>query len=122
LVYLSGLEVSAGTVYQLADPAPLTVAEIMDEVVRHVDRKVVRMKLPKALAKGMIEYVPFVERILQIPAASVDYFTHPTTYTSEHTQRDLEGSGISCPPFPSYVEPMVRFVEEHPEIGSEAMV
>lgn len=122
MVQLSGLEVSSGTVYQLADPAPLTVDEMMDEITRHVDRKVVRMKLPKAVAKGMIEYVPFVERIMQIPAASVDYFTHPTTYTSENTQRDLAGSGIACPPFPSYVEALMRFVEKHPEIGSEAMV
>jgi thioester reductase-like protein len=122
LVHLSGLEVSSGKVYQLADPAPLTVAEMMDEIARHVDRKVVRMKLPKSVAKGMIEYVPFVGRVMQIPAASVDYFTHPTTYTSENTQRDLEESGIACPPFPSYVAAMMRFVEEHPEIGSEAMV
>lgn len=122
LVHLSGLDISAGKVYQLADPSPLTVDEMMDEIVHYVDRRVVWMKLPKALAKGMIEYVPFVERIMRIPAASVDYFTHPTTYTSENTQRDLEGSGITCPPFPSYVEPMVRFVREHPEIGSGAMV
>jgi len=122
MVSLSGREVSAGKVYQLADPNPLTVDQIMEEIIRVVNRKVVRLKLPKAIAKGMIEYVPFVERILQIPAASVDYFTHPTTYTSENTQRDLEGTGIACPPFTSYVEAMVRFAEEHPEIGSEAMV
>jgi len=122
LGHLSGVEASLNQVYQLADPDPLTVDEMMDEITRFVDRKVVRMKLPKRVAKGMIEYVPFVERVMQIPAESVDYFTHPTLYTSDNTQRDLEATGISCPPFPSYVEAMVRFVREHPEIGSEAMV
>lgn len=121
MAYLSGLEASAGKVYQLADPDPPTNDRMLREIARATDRRVVRLKLPMGVAKGAIEYVPFVERIMQIPATSVDYFTHPTHYTSENTQRDLEGSGISCPPFSAYVDNLVRFVREHPDISPKGM-
>lgn len=120
--HLSGLEESEGKVYQLADPDPLTVDEMMDEIERAVGKKVLRLRLPKAVAKGAIEYVPFVERILQIPSAAVDYFQHPTEYASDNTRADLQGTGITCPPFPRYVDALVRFVKEHPDVRSEAMV
>lgn len=122
IAHLSGLAVSQGKVYQLADPKPMTVDEILDGVARASGRKLLRVKLPLSVAKGAIEYVPFVERILQIPASAVDYFVHPTHYTSENTQADLAGSGIACPPFATYLPHLVEFVEAHPEVESAAMV
>ena len=38
-----------------------------------------------------------------IPADAIDYFVHPTRYDTRNTVADLAGTGISCPPFPSYV-------------------
>ena len=57
-----------------------------------------------------------------IPSAAIDYFVHPTTYGTDQARADLEGSGLSVPPFASYVDGLVQFVRDHPEIGSEAMV
>lgn len=121
ITHLSGLEHSAGEVYQLADPAPLTVDELVKVIGRATGRKVVRVPMLMAAAKAAIEYVPGVYQLMQIPSESVDYFAHPTHYTSFHTQRDLQGSGISCPPFATYVRHLVDFVRAHPEISSEAM-
>ncbi len=122
MTYLSGLEISTGKVYQLADPSPLTVDELTRVIAEATRRKVVRIPLPKIVAKAAINYVPGVYRVMQIPAASVDYFVHPTHYTSFQTQADLAGSGISCPPFASYVDRLVKFVQQHPEIDGKAMV
>lgn len=122
IAHLSALPASRGKVYQLADPDPMTVDEILSAVARASGRKLLRLKLPLAVAKGAIEYVPFVERILQIPASAVDYFVHPTHYTSENTQADLAGSGISCPPLATYLPRLVEFVEAHPDVESAAMV
>jgi hypothetical protein len=122
IAHLSGLETSAGRVYQLADPHPLTVDELLTAISRVTGRKLLRVPLPLAVAKGSLDYVPFVYRILQIPAASVDYFVHPTLYTSDHTQEDLAGSGIEVPPIASYLDTLVAFAKAHPEIGSAAMV
>jgi len=90
-------------------------------IAEATERTVIRIPLPKLVAKAMIEYVPGVYSLMKIPAASVDYFVHPTHYTSFETQTDLEGSGIVCPPFRSYVDRLVDFVRKHPEIGHEAM-
>jgi len=119
--HLSGLPAASGRVYQLADPEPLTVDELIDAIGEATGKRILRLPLPLGVAKGALEYLPFVERIMQIPPASVDYFVHPTHYTSCHTRRDLEGSGVACPPVRSYLETMVDFVRRHPEIGSAAM-
>lgn len=121
LAYLSGLDASRGKVYQLADPDPRTVDEMIDLLADVTGRKVLRLPTPAPLAKGAIAYLPFVERILQIPPEAVDYFTHPTHYTSENTQADLRGSGISCPPFPSYARNLVRFVRENPDVNPKGL-
>ncbi len=121
IAYLSGLEASHGNVYQLADPEPLTVDELLEVVGRAAGRRVLRFPLPLAAAKAAIDWVPGVYRLMKIPSSSVDYFAHPTHYTCHNTLRDLEGSGIAAPPFPSYVERLMDFVRAHPEIGTEAM-
>jgi thioester reductase-like protein len=122
IAHLSGLARSAGRVYQLADPAPLTIDELLAEIARAAGRRVVYLPLPLGVAKGALDYVPFVYRILQIPSSAVDYFVHPTAYTTTNVQADLAGSGIAVPPFRSYVDRMVGFMKAHPEIGSAAMV
>lgn len=121
IAHLSGLPEAEGTVYQLADPRPLTVAELIDAIGRAVGKRVVRLPTPAPVAKGAIEFVPFVERILGIPSPAIDYFTHPTRYATRNTRRDLAGSGIDVPRFERYVDRLVDFVRRHPEVGSEAM-
>ena len=122
IAHLSGLERSAGRVYQLADPAPLTVDELLTEIGRATGRHLLRLPLPLSVAKGALDYVPFVYRLLQIPSSAVDYFVHPTDYACEHTLADLAGSGIAAPPIRGYLDRMVAFAAAHPEIGSAAMV
>lgn len=122
LAHLAGLEASRGTVYQLADPAPLTVAEMIAAIRRATHRRVLEIPVPLWLAKAAIDWVPLVERVMQIPSSAVDYFAHPGHYTADNTVRDLAGSGIEVPRFSSYVGKLVDFVRKHPELGSEAMV
>lgn len=119
--HLSGVEASLGKVYQLADPEPLTVDEMLDVIVRALDKPVVRMPALKVVAKGALDYVPFLERIMGIPPEAIDYFTHPTFYLTDNTRRDLEGTGIEVPPFPSYVGKLIDFVRAHPEVRAKAM-
>lgn len=120
--YLSGRKEAEGKVYALADPAPLTVAELIDVMAEATGRRVVTIPAPMRLAKAAIEHVPGVYPLLGIPSEGVDYFSHPTHYDTTQASADLAGSGITCPPFPSYVDALVRFVRAHPEISSAAMV
>jgi thioester reductase-like protein len=120
--HLSRLDISVGQVYQLADPEPLTVSELVEVVGRATRRRVVRIPFPRAVAKFAIDYLPGVHWWMQIPSPAIDYFVHPTQYSCDNTVADLEGSGLKVPALPTYIERLVDFVRRHPDIGSEPMV
>ena len=122
MAHLAGLDVSLGRTYHLADPAPLTVDAFLRVVAAATGQHVVRVPLPAALAKALIDRVPGVSRVMRIPSSTIDYFTHPTRYDTANASSDLAGSGIRCPRFTQYADALVRFARAHPEIGSAAMV
>lgn len=119
---LSGQAKSLGKVYQLADPNPLTVDELIRELGRATGRLVIRVPAPWEASKLAIDYLPGVYRLMQIPSSAIDYFVHPTHYTCDNTVEDLAGTGVELPSFLGYLDRLVRFVKQHPEIGSDAMV
>lgn len=119
--YLAANPASLGRCYQLADPAPLTVEETIDVIAEATEHRVVRVPLPVSMAKGAIDYVPGVYRLMRIPSAAVSYFVHPTDYDTTNATRDLDGSGISVPRFADYARNLVGFVRAHPEVGSRPM-
>lgn len=122
MTYLSSLPSNVSTTYALADPNPLTVDETIDTIAAATNRTVLRIPLPKSVAKGALQYVPGVYRLMRIPAAAVDYFVHPTLYDTTNATRDLAGSGIAAPNLRAYAAKLVEFARAHPEIGSAAMV
>ncbi|HYU27197.1 MAG TPA: SDR family oxidoreductase [Thermoanaerobaculia bacterium] len=119
--YLAANPSSLGRCYQLADPAPLTVDETIDAIAGATGHRVVRVPLTAAMAKGAIDYVPGVYRLMRIPSPAVDYFVQPTDYDTTHATRDLAGSGISVPGFADYAKNLVEFVRAHPEVGAKGM-
>ncbi len=121
ITHLAGLEASAGRVYQLADPDPPTVEELVEILATATRRRPVRIRLPRRVVRWALER-SLVRRITGIPAPLVDYFTHPTIYGTERARADLEGSGIALPVFRSYAESLVSFVIDNPDLESEAMI
>ena len=121
IAHLSGDARSKDRTYQVADPHPLTVAELFDELARAAGRKLVKVPVPRKLATWSIEKVPGVYQLLRTPSDTVDYLTHPTHYLTTNSA-DLEGSGITCPPARSYIPAMVSFMQAHPDISSAAMI
>ncbi len=122
IAYLSGLEKSLGKTYHLACPDPLTVEEMIEAIAAATERTLVRVPVPRKLAKPLVESIPGLKSFLRIPSSSITYFAHPTHYLCNQTLADLEGSGISCPRLDTYLDTLIAFVKAHPEIGSKAMV
>jgi thioester reductase-like protein len=120
--HLSGLEESSGRVYQLADPRPLTVDALLDEMGKATDRRPIRVRLPHRLTTWTLAHVGPIARYVGIPASAVEYFLHPTHYDTTAASRDLAGSGITCPAVPDYLPTLVRFVREHAEANVGVMV
>jgi nucleoside-diphosphate-sugar epimerase len=121
LTYLSGLTTNAGKTYALADPRPLTVDETIDTIAAATNRTVLRVPMTKGLAKGALQHVPGVYRLMRIPPSAVDYFVHPTTYDTTNAMTDLAPAGIVAPSLRDYAPRLVEFARAHPEIGSAAM-
>ncbi len=119
---LSGLDDSVGRTYQLADPRPLTVDELLTEMLRATGRRGIRVPLPRHLTTWALANIGPLERFVGIPASAVEYFVHPTHYDTTETDRDLAGSGISCPPVADYLPTLVRFMLSHREANVGVMV
>lgn len=119
---LSGRTDNVGRCYQLADPEPLTVAELTDAMERELGKKLVRIPLPLGLAKQAIAKVPGVQSIFEFPEHVVDYYVHPTHYDTTWSEADLEEHGIRCPRFDSYLGRLFDFVKANPGVSSKAMV
>jgi thioester reductase-like protein len=120
IAYLSGLSHSSGKVYQLADPAPLTVDEMLRAMGHSTGRTIVRLPLPRLVAKAAIERVPGVYRYLRVPSSALDYLDLPTHYASTNTQADLAGTEIAPPPFRSYLARLIDFMRRHPHATTSA--
>ena len=118
---LSVLDRSVGRTYALTDPHPPTVRELVTTFARHLGRRIVWLPLPLGPTRALVG-LPGVERLLGIPAESLDYFASPTTYDTSHTCADLGGTGVGCPPFDSYAGRLLDYMVEHPEIDAAAMV
>lgn len=110
-----------GQTFQLADPEPLTIREVVQAMAAACERTVVQVPVPLGLAKGALRHVPGLYGVVEIPPAAVDYFRHPTHYDTAATTAALEGTGISVPAFRSYVGHLAQFVREHPSIDVQTI-
>jgi nucleoside-diphosphate-sugar epimerase len=119
---LSVLERSLGRTYALNDPNPPTNREVAELFARHLGKRLVWLPVPLGLTRAAVARVPGLEWLTGLPAEFLDYFDTPTTYTTDHTVADLEGTGLACPPFVSYVDRLLDFMLAHPEIDAAAMV
>ena len=79
------------------------------------------MPMLLSASKFALRHIPGVYRVMKIPATSLDYFVHPTYYTTDSASEDLRGTGIEVPRFSDYVDRLLEFYRAHPEIGAEAM-
>ena len=119
---LSAETTTVGKVFNLADPAPLTVGGLLDTFAAAAGRTVVKVPTTRGLAKFAIDHVPGVAKLMRVPSSAVDYFTHPTHYDTALTAPVLAKLGVECPAVPDYADTMVEFMRQHPEISPAAMV
>ena len=122
LDYLSAQTASQNKVYQLANPHPPTVDDLINLFAENTARSVVKIPVPELWAKGALTLIPFAQDLVGVKPEALDYFTHPTHYDVHNTLTDLGGSSIFCPPLPSYIRTLVAYMKQHPDISGKAMV
>lgn len=119
IAHLSDRSDTAGEVYQLCDPSPLPVPSFVQALADAVGHRTVTVPTSRRLGRRVTG--AFADRGFPIEPAAFDYLDHPARYAAPNTRRALAGTDVAVPALESYVDTLVAFVREHPEVGSDAM-
>jgi thioester reductase-like protein len=112
-------ERAIGKTVQLADPAPLTTAELFNTIAQSLNGKHSRITAPATWVRFFL-MLPPSPKITGLPHSAVPYFFVRQLYDTSHAQTLLALHGIRCPSFETYVENIVRFVKANPELAADA--
>ncbi len=98
------------------------MTEVARLLAREMGKSFVLVPVPRAVAKAVFGPAR-VQKYFGMPVQTLDYFDHPCRYDTTQATADLRAAGVACPPFPSYVRPMVAFYRAHREgVRRAAMV
>lgn len=111
-----------GGTYALADPEPYTIRQLVELATDATGKRVTTVPLSRRLVKASLRGVPKLADTIGLPAEAVDYFTHPTHYTTDEADRLLAEEGILRPDREGWFRAMAAYVEAHPDVTSAAMV
>jgi thioester reductase-like protein len=106
---------AAGATVQIADPKPLTTYELFDTISRSLAGRGSFVTVPLALVQKSLAY-EVSEKLTGLPRVGAPYFFLKQTYDTARADALLAPHGVACPPFPSYVEALISFVEKHPTL------
>lgn len=104
-------ERAAGKTFHLTDPNPFSARQVLELVAERAHVKAPRGYIPTGIARTLLR-TPGVEKLARAPVAFLESFDHQVLYNSRNAQSLLEATDIRCPPFDSYVENLVRHVQE----------
>lgn len=112
---LSKDENAVGKTIALADPAPLTTAELFDTIAESLTKKRSVIAPPPALVEKSL-MLPFSPPITGLPHHGVPYFFLAQTYDTHEADGLLAAHSVRCPNFRDYVRNLLGFVEKHPRL------
>lgn len=108
-------EAAVGQTIALADPAPLTTAELFDVLAREMTDRKSEFTPPPKLVEWFLS-LSISPPITGLPHHAVPYFFIAQTYDTTVARRLLAPHGVTCPPFTAYVSNLLDFVEEFPTL------
>jgi thioester reductase-like protein len=101
---------AVGRTFHLADPRPLSVRRVFELVARAGGKRLPQGFIPTNLTRAVLN-TPGVAMVAKSPRAFLELMATPVRYDTRHTEDILRGSGLTCPPFESYVEELVGYVK-----------
>jgi thioester reductase-like protein len=99
----------------LADPNPLSTAEICNAIIEAMTGKKSSFIPPPKFIEWSLN-LPFSPAITGLPHYGVPYFFLSQTYNTVVSEKLLAAHGIACPNFRVYAKNLVKFVEKHPKL------
>lgn len=110
---LSRSVASEGRTVALADPSPLTTAQLFDVIAEALTGSRSVVTPPSRLVEMFLKS-PFSPPLTGLPHAGVPYFFVPQTYDTSVGQTLLAAEGIECPRFADYVRALIGFMKSNP--------
>lgn len=104
---------AVGKTFHLVDPNPLSSRRVYELIAERAGKKLPRVRLSYSMARRLLRF-PLLERIspVRVQAQTIDYLNHFAIYNSANTLQHLEGTGILCPRFDTYVDNLIRYVAD----------
>ena len=115
IAQLSKDPAAIGKTLAIADPDPLTTAELFDVLAKELSGRKSDFAPSPKLTKWFLG-TPVSPVITGLPHAAVPYFFIAQTYDTATATELLQPHGITCPSFGSYAPRLLDFVEEFPEL------
>lgn len=112
-LHLSGDPRARGATFHIVDPDPLTAGRVFELMAAAVGRQMPRSFLPPFIASRLMR-LPGIQPGggPALPSGFLDQIATEVVFDDHGTRTILQGSGIHCPAFESYVGALVRFVRE----------
>jgi thioester reductase-like protein len=112
---LSKDKAAEGATVALADPDPLTTADLFDAIAKDLTgRKSEFSPSPKLVHWFLRTGISPV--VTGLPTYAVPYFFIAQTYDTDRASRLLSPYGIACPRFQRYLPNLLDFVDENPKL------
>ena len=109
-------EHTAGETLALADPAPLTTAELFDVIAARLSGNRSILTPPPRLVEVSLS-TPISPPITGLPLFGVPYFFLDQEYDTREAANQLAQHDIKCPKFADYVGNLINYVEKHPKLN-----
>jgi thioester reductase-like protein len=102
---------TAGKTFQLADPSPMTARDLVELAAERLGAPRPRLSVPEALFRPLLR-VQRLSDLTGITPQALDYFNHNQVFDTANTRAALQGTGISCPPLPTYINQILRYYRD----------
>jgi thioester reductase-like protein len=103
-------ERAIGKTVHVVDPDPMSARRVFELVARAGGRRLPRGFIPANLTKALLR-TPGLERFAKSPRALLDTLGTDVSYDRTNLDSIPELAAIRCPPFESYVERLVEYVQ-----------
>jgi thioester reductase-like protein len=106
---------AVGKTIAIADPSPLTTAELFDAIAKDMTGRKSEFSPPPHFVEWLLS-LRISPAISGLPAYGVPYFFISQTYDTSVADALLAQHNIECPRFGDYVGRLLDFVEENPRL------
>lgn len=102
---------AAGKTFHIVDPNPLSARHVYELIARRSGKRVPKNDLGSSLAARVLR-LPGIERLSRRQLPELSALDRFVVFNCANTLSLLDGTGIACPRFDTYVDKLMGFVSE----------